>query len=141
MTDIEKAKELLSENKYTFAAVKNGKLRTSQKRGIAPIVELIDAEPEFLNGAGVADKVIGKAAAMLLNAYGVKNISTPLAGEKAVEYLSGKSVIFEYESTAGYIINRDGTDMCPMEKTVFDVNDEKEAERLLRIKINELRRA
>lgn len=141
MTDMEKAKELLGEGKYTFAAVKNGELRTSQKRGIAPIIELIDAEPEFLNGASVADKVIGKAAAMLLNAYGVKNIRTPLASEKAVEYLKGKSMIFEYESTAEYIINRDGTDMCPMEKTVLNINDEKEAERLLRIKLKELRRA
>lgn len=141
MTDIEKAKKLLAENKYTFAAVKNGEIRTSEKRGVAPVLDLIDSEPDFLSGASVADKVIGKAAAMLLTAYGVKEIHTPLASLKAVEYIREKRTKLSYESTAGYIINRDGTDMCPMEKTVLDISDEKEAERLIRIKLEELRRA
>ena len=141
MTDIQKAKELLAENRYTFAAVKNGEIRTSEKRGVAPVIDLIDSEPDFLNGASVADKVIGKAAAMLLTAYGVKEIFTPLASLKAVEYIREKQTKLTYENTAGYIINRDGTDMCPMEKTVLDISDEKEAERLIRIKLEDLRRA
>ncbi len=140
MTDSEKAKKLLSENRYTFVAVKNGEVRPSQKRGVAPVIDIIDSEPGFLSGACIADKVIGKAAAMLLTAGGVKEIHTPLASMKAIEYIRGKQTKLSYESTAEYIINRDGTDMCPMEKTVFNISDEKEAERLIRIKLEELRR-
>lgn len=140
MTDIEKAKELLSQGGYTFVAVKNGVCRTSEKRGVAPIIELIDTEPDFLNGASVADKVIGKAAAMLLTAYGVKTIFTPLTSDKAVNYIVLKSTELEYNEKVEYIINRDGTDMCPMEKTVLSTDNEQEAERLIRNKIKELRR-
>ena len=136
-----KAAELLSQNSFTFAAVNGDRIYTSVLRGVAPVIELIDTQPDLLNGASVADKVIGKAAAMLLSAYGVKEIYTPLASKKAIEFLKDKDIVFTFDEVTEYIINRDGTDMCPMEKTVFEISDEKEAERLIRNKIKELRRA
>lgn len=138
MTDI---LNILQGNGYTFVAMNNGEIRFSFERGVAPIIELIDKEPQFLNGAVVADKVIGKAAAMLLCAYGVKSIRTPLTSRHALNYIKSKDTRLEYDEAVDYIINRDRTDMCPMEKNVLDTNDEKEAERLIRNKIKELRRA
>lgn len=141
MNDIEKAKQLLAEKQLTFVAVNNGEIRTSVKRGVMPVIELIDSEPEFLNGASVADKVIGKAAAMLLTAYGVKEIYTPLTSDNALNFIETKHTELKYDKKTEFIINRDGTDMCPMEKTVLRISDENEAERLIRNKLNELRRA
>lgn len=65
MTRTEKAKSLLNDG-VTFAAVSEKGIYTSQKRGVAPIIEKIDENPDFFKGASVADRVIGKAAAMLL---------------------------------------------------------------------------
>ena len=130
-----KALEILKDGGYTFIAVKGDEIRRSTLRGVAPIIELIDTEPQFLCGASVADKVIGKAAAMLLYAYGVKEIYTPLISEKALEYFENKSIKIAYDEKTERIINRDKTDMCPMEKCVLNTNDEKEAETLIRNKI------
>lgn len=132
------AKEILTKNNCTFVAVKNHETRTSALRGVAPIIKLIDEEPEFLNGACVADKVIGKAAAILLYKYGVKEIYTPLTSDHAIKYLSNKNIKFEYNEKTEYIINRTKTDMCPMEKTVLYTDDETEAEQLIRYKIKKL---
>lgn len=36
-------------------------------------------------------------------------------------------LIYDYEKLADYIVNRDHTGMCPMEKTVYDMTDLNEA--------------
>lgn len=58
--DLERARTLLSENDNTFCAVKGQYVVTSQKRGVAPIIDILGNEPDFLTGASAADKVIGK---------------------------------------------------------------------------------
>lgn len=136
MKKIEKAKELLTDS-VTFAAVSEKGVFTSEKRGVAPIFELADSDLDFLNGAAVADRVIGKAAAMLLERYGVAEIFARVTSEHAFEYLSNKTVKFEYNKKVEYIINRDKTDMCPMEKAVLGIDDSTEGERLIREKITD----
>ena len=138
MNDIEKAKRLLSDENATLVAVNNSECYISHDRGVAPILKLIDTNPQLFCGASVADKVIGKAAAMLLIKYGVKEIHAVLVSEKALRYLKDKAVIITYETAVDHIINRDKTDMCPMEKCVLDVNDEDEAEALIRETRNNL---
>lgn len=123
----------------TFAAVSKKGERISRAKGVAPILETVKAEPDFLKGAVVADRVIGKAAAMLLYKYGVSEIYTFVASEYAVEYLSDKSIDFTYDNTVSFIVNRDGTDMCPIEKAVLSTDDADEDERLIREKIKAMK--
>ncbi len=122
----------------TFAAVSENEIYTSEKRGVAPILEKIDSDPEFFNGASVADRVIGKAAAMLLEKYGVAEIYAQVTSEYAIAYLNDKNVGFTYDKRVDHIINRDGTDMCPMEKTVLHISDANEGEKLIRNKIKSM---
>jgi len=133
----EKAKNLLKDN-VTFAAVSDKGTYMSEKRGVAPILEKIDDDPEFLKGASVADRVIGKAAAMLLYKYGVAEIYAQVTSEYAAAYLSDKRVNFAYDKKAAYIVNRSGTDMCPMEKAVLDIDDADEGEVRIRNKIKSM---
>ncbi len=139
MTDIEKAKAFLKKEDATFAAVNAGDIYISHDRGVAPILRKIDENRDFFNGAAVADKVIGKAAAMLLAKYGVVEIHTALVSKKALVYLENKSVKITYDSVVDHIINRNKTDMCPMEKCVLITDDEGEAEILIRKKRDELK--
>ena len=132
MTDIEKAKALLKEKNATLVAVSKYKIYISHERGVAPILNMIDESPHFFCGDSVADKVIGKAAAMLLTKYGVKEIHAVLVSERALEYLEDKAVTITYDTAVDHIINRDKTAMCPMEKCVLETNDEDEAEALIR---------
>lgn len=134
MKETEKAKSLLKD-KVTFAAVGKKGIYTSEKRGVKPILDKIDADPGFFNGASVADRVIGKAAAMLLEKYGVAEIYAQVTSEYAAAYLENKSVKLTYEKKTDFIMNRSGTDMCPMEKTVLNVNNADEGEILIKNKI------
>jgi hypothetical protein len=71
----------------------------------------------------VADKVIGKAAAMICEHAGIKELSTKLISEKAVNVLKNTSIIFEYEKLVPYIKNRDQTGMCPIEKLSLEATN------------------
>lgn len=53
---LEQAKKALEAEGVTFAAVSpSGEQKTSQKKGIAPMMEILAECPEFLQGAAVAD--------------------------------------------------------------------------------------
>ncbi len=134
MKETEKAKCLLKD-KVTFAAVGKKGIYTSEKRGVKPILDKIDADPGFFDGASVADRVIGKAAAMLLEKYGVAEIYAQVTSEYAAAYLENKSVKLTYEKKTDFIMNRSGTDMCPMEKTVLNTDNADEGEILIRKRI------
>ncbi|HJI46130.1 MAG TPA: DUF1893 domain-containing protein [Oscillospiraceae bacterium] len=50
----------------------------------------------------------------------------------AVAYLENKSVKLTYEKKTDHIINRLGTDMCPREEAVLNVNDADDGEKLIK---------
>lgn len=131
------AKDLLK-GKVTFAAIGKKGIYTSEKRGVAPIIEKIDEDSDFFDGASVADRVIGKAAAMILEKYGVSEIYAQVASDHAVAYLNDKSTVLTYDNKVDHIVNRTGTDMCPMEKTVLNVDNADEGEMLIRNKIKSM---
>ncbi len=138
MTDIQRAISLIEKENATLVAVHKDEIYISHERGVAPILNKIDENPQFFRGASVADKVIGKAAAMLLVKYGVAEIHAVLVSERALDYLKGKPTKITYGTAVDHIINRDKTDMCPMEKCVLNTEDEGEAEALIRTTRNKL---
>ena len=73
MNDLEKAKEILEKGNYTCVICKGDTVYTSVDRGVAPVISFIDNKTD-ISGFSVADKVIGKAAAMLFSLAGVKEI-------------------------------------------------------------------
>ena len=64
MTDIEHAKQLLTGEGYTCVICRGDDIHTSEKRGVAPLIELLDNKAD-IRGYSAADKAVGKAAAML----------------------------------------------------------------------------
>ncbi|WP_029503764.1 DUF1893 domain-containing protein [Lachnoclostridium phytofermentans] len=133
--------EKLKEGGYSFVLYKDGEWSTSEKRGIAPIMELLSENKELLSGAYVADKVIGKAAAMLLIEGGISYLHAEVISEHATECLQKYNIEFEYQNLVPYIVNRTGDGMCPMEETVLNVTDTKIAYNLLQDKIKKMQAA
>lgn len=132
INSLEKAKALLSENDYTFALINGGKTFTSDKRGIAPILMLLDTSPELLKNAVIADKVIGKAAAMLLVYAGISQLHTVTISELAIDTLKNFDIQFSYENVVPQIKNRSGDGMCPMEASVMYVEKPEKAYEILK---------
>lgn len=113
--------ELLKINGYTLAVLKEDKVVFhSQERGLKPFYQLYREQPETLKGGVVADKVTGRAAAMLAVVSGVKEVYSDLISEKALQVLEDGGVKARYGGKAPYIVNRTKTGMCPMETLVLD---------------------
>lgn len=120
MTDIELAKENLIG--HTLALCKDGNVITSDKRGVAPMVEFL-REGRDLSGYSAADKVVGKSAAMLFIKAGIRNIFAVTVSECAEKLLLSRGISISYVEKTERIMNRDKTGLCPMESTVFDIDD------------------
>ena len=132
MDCLKRAVRRLNKTDATFVAVRNGRIMDSHDRGIAPIMALVLADTNALRGACVADKVIGKAAALLLVRAGVERLFANTISEHAMSLLSEYHLTFEFGQSVPYIMNRAGDGMCPMESLVLEVNDPEEAFRVLR---------
>ncbi len=124
-------------NEITLAVEKNGRVYISELRGIKPVLNFID-EGNILNGASVADRIIGKASAMLLVKAGIKELYAEVLSESGEAILKKYHIPYSYGSKVEYIVNRTNTGMCPMEMTVKDIDDLNEAETALRNKVREL---
>ena len=59
MNNLDTAKKILQNNKYTFVLLKDGRrIKTSHKKGIFPFMEMIRDHSDMMEGAVIADKVI-----------------------------------------------------------------------------------
>lgn len=91
-------------------------VRTFRERGVRDLLRLLREEPEALRRASVADKVVGKGAAALMAMGGVREVYALVMSRKALELLDREGVKIGYETLVDNIINRAGTDICPVEK-------------------------
>lgn len=106
---------------------KEGNTYTSAQFGIKPLMQFLRENRRFFEGAVVADKVIGKAAALLLIDGGVSEVFGAVMSESAAAFLSAYNVPFGYCELVPMIENRTHTGMCPMEETVLQLSDPSEA--------------
>lgn len=135
MTDLENARRLLEG--HTLALCKGEDVVLSDKRGIAPMLELNDSGRD-LRGYSAADVVVGKAAAMLFSKAGIAAVYAKTLSRPALKYLETQKIPVFYDTLADNIINRDKTDICPMEKAVLATDDEEKAVELLKEKFRRL---
>lgn len=125
-TDLEKAKQLLSEGGFTLAMVKGEETITSAERGVSPLIALLDSEDD-LNGFSAADKVVGKAAAFMYVLLGVKCLYADVISRCALDVLKMHGIIAEYGTLTDAIRNRTNTGICPMETAVINISEPHEA--------------
>lgn len=141
MTDtLERAKALLHSGGFSVAIINASDIYTSKKSGIAPLMDILAENPSFLNGSAVADRVIGKAAAMLMLFGNVSEVYTDVISTHALEAFDRYGINAEYSECVPYIINRSGDGMCPMEKAVLDVDEPKEAYEVLKKKLEMMKK-
>ena len=125
--NLKSLQEKLNNEDLTLVAQIQDTIYTSQLKGIAPLINPMKENQLFFKDAIVVDRVIGKAAAMLLALSQVQYIYAYVLSCKAREILDAYKIDYDYEKLADYIVNRDHTGMCPMEKTVYDMTDLNEA--------------
>ena len=133
------AVQLLREGQAACVVLRDGEIvRAETGRGVAPMIRLY--EDGALQGAYVVDKIVGKAAAMLMTLGGVSGCYALTVSRAALDWFVGHGIPVEYEVCAEYIVNRTGDGMCPMEQTVKELTDATEALVALKHKIAQLRK-
>lgn len=88
-----------------------------------------------LSGYCVADLVVGKAAAMLFVKCGIQKVFAKTLSQSGKNVLERYGIECEYETLTEKIINRAGTDICPMEKAVSGTENIDEAYSILKNKL------
>ncbi len=125
---IELAKKTLVDGGYSCVVVKDNKvLHAVMGEGIHPIIKLYNEHPEDMKDAYVADKIIGRAAAIVYILAGIKEIYCHVISEPGIEILEKHGIAHSQFRTVPRIDNRTKTDMCPMEKASFASENVEEA--------------
>lgn len=142
MLTAEKAKRMIRNWQASCVIIKNNKIiHTASGQGIAPLISVYESNPDFLKDAFVVDKVIGKAAAIILILGGAKKVYGEFMSTAACDYLSARDCEIDYGERISVISNRSGDGICPLENSVLDTEDPETGYRLLKETISQLRDA
>ena len=134
--NLAKAREILSGG-FTFAAFNGEAAITDNRRGVKPLIDIID-RGETLRGFSAADKVVGKAAAFLYVLLDVSEVYAEVISRRALSVLEDNNVHAEYSGLTEAVKNRAGTGFCPMETAVLYENSPEKALEKIRAKVCEL---
>ncbi len=96
--------------------IRNGDtIRIFRRRGIADLYALLRTEPDFLRGAFVADKVVGKGAAALMVLGGIGGVYAGTVSRPARGMLERSGIQVYCSREVEQIHNRAGDGTCPVE--------------------------
>lgn len=122
MISNERLKALLAEENLTCVLSDGNRLIKSRERGVKPLIGFIESGKSF-KGFTAADKVVGKAAALLYALMGVTALYAGVISAGALEVCNSNGIYVEYGKSVQYIINRNGDGVCPMEQATAQISD------------------
>lgn len=137
MDDLSKARQLLEQEGYTCVLCLGDRLHTSRHRGVRPLMDLLDQD---VSGFSAADKVVGKATALLYCLLQIKCLWAGVISDAALAVLDAHSIPVQWETCVPQIQNRQGTGRCPMEQATEHIRDPKDAPEAIRKKLEELQK-
>jgi len=133
MDDLELAENELKSRNMNLVIVKNGVvLCQSTASGMRGLLQAVEEYNEDLAGTAVADKIVGRAAAMLCVYFKVKSVFAITMTEGALRFLTKNRVAHKFERYVLRLMNTQGTDICPFERAIRDIDNPKEAFKTLR---------
>lgn len=109
-------------NKF-IASRDNKIIYCSNEIGVKPILSKLNENIDFYKGADIEDTVVGKAAACLYVLAKIKFVYAHTLSELAKTYLEKNNIPFKYDELVKKIRNRTNTDICPLEKSVINIDD------------------
>ena len=122
MPELERAKRILLEGRYTCVLCRGSQVHTATARGVKPLVDWLDSGLD-LRGFSAADKVVGRATAFLYVLLGVKAVHALVMSTPAKEALEANGIPAFCDREVAGIINRRGDGPCPFEKAVLGIAD------------------
>ncbi len=122
MKDLEIAKKRLNEKNLTLSIVKNAEvIFETASHGISGFLEAVEKLGGKLEGASVADRVVGKAIALLCVYARVKAIYATTLSKNAKVTFEKHAVYHEWCNLVESILDVDKVGMCPFEKLAKEI--------------------
>jgi hypothetical protein len=141
MQDLEVAKKRLNEKSLTLSIVKNGEIIFETiSNGISGFLEAIEKFGDGLEGTFVADRVTGKAIALLCVYAKVKAVYALILSKGAKSVFEKHAIHHEWNELVENILDVNKTRICPFEKLAKEISNPKNAYRKLKILQNSLKR-
>ena len=126
-TDLDLARALLIANKdATLVAVRGDEVHVCRERGVKPLLKLVK-DGCSLRGFSVADKVVGKAPALLYAVLGPDAVFSPVMSWTGRAVLLASGIATSYDTLVRHIKNRSNSGQCPMDSSVEGVWEPYEA--------------
>lgn len=97
--------------------------KVGEGRGIKPILDALDADPQVFADAVVVDKIVGRAAAAIYVFGGAAKVVAPVMTAGARRFLQARGVMVEADTLVPELRNRKGDGRCPMESAVDKLDD------------------
>lgn len=133
-------KRLAEEESLTLTIAKKGKIIfETYSHGISGFLEAIERLGDTLRGASVADKVVGKAIALLCVYKNVKMVYAATLSKRAKAFFEKHGVYHEWDELVENILNFKKTGICPFEKLATEISDPNEAYKRLKALQNSLK--
>jgi len=130
MNDLEIAKHQLHRKELTLAIVKNGEvLFETHSHRISGFLGAIEKFGDVLEGAAVADRVAGKAIALLCVYAKISDVYTEVLSEKAKAVFEENGIRHKWKALVKNILDLNKSGVCPFEKAAADISDPKDAYR------------
>lgn len=114
-----------------FVIINGRNILHSNRRGISTLLQLLREDLSMLPGSFVADRLIGKAAALLLTHGGVEELYAETISESAIHYLRKMGITYYYGRKVPCIVNHNHTGLCPLEELCSDIEISEEGYRIL----------
>ena len=140
MNALELARALLVAGTGTLVAVNHDERLVSDMRGVAPLMGWLESGVD-LHGYSVADKVVGKGAALIYALLGPDAVFASVMSEQARAVLLSAGIATSYDELVDHIDNREKTGPCPIEEAVAGIFDPVDAPEAIRARLSELRAA
>lgn len=126
-TDLDLARALLIANKdATLVAVRGDEIVVCRDRGVKPLLKMV-AEGRSLKGFSVADKVVGKAPALLYAVLGPEAVFSPVMSWTGRAVLLAAGIFVSHDVLVPHISNRAKSGQCPMDESVTNIWEPYEA--------------
>ncbi len=114
----------IRQGEIVCAAIREGVIVAAETgRGVAPVLQMY--KKGQLTGSFLVDKVVGKAAAMVMTRGEVTGCHGITVSQAALNWFRQWDVPVTCDHITDYIVNRTGDGMCPMEQAVLHLQEDR----------------
>ena len=126
--DIEIAKQQLYDKHLTLAIAKDGNIlfQTDSHR-ISGFMRAIEELGTQLSGASVADRVAGKALALLCVFAEIREVYAEVLSKKAQAIFEANNVTLHWKQLVDNVLDLNKVGVCPFEKVAAEISDPKKS--------------